>query len=306
VSVTVIGMADALRAPGALFNPLAPTRPGSCQVMLHILAGSRGTRATAHPPAPSRPLGGRRLSVLVVFHVVTIQLVSVAPRFLAEHTSHVGKRRHDEMRALALGGVVGPAIFVLALIASSILREDYSQLHDFVSELGATGTSNAGLMNVAGFIPAGVCVFVFGVALTRLVATGPMGIVAGLLTAAFGIGIAVAGIYSCDAGCPRDGSIENLVHDRVSPLAFLLAILGCALWGLHLRRTGRWGSLWAYSLATSGLALVFFALLAQSLEAQYLTGLWQRLLLVCLFAWCTVFGIKAHHSSGAGSRAPSP
>jgi hypothetical membrane protein len=56
------------------------------------------------------------------------------------------------MRTLALGGVAGPAIFSVATLACAALRPQYSHLANVISELGATGTSNALLMNYAGFV----------------------------------------------------------------------------------------------------------------------------------------------------------
>jgi hypothetical membrane protein len=49
-----------------------------------------------------------------------------------------------------LGGVAGPILFSVVVVVSAALRVDYSHIADFISELGATGTPHADLMNYAG------------------------------------------------------------------------------------------------------------------------------------------------------------
>ncbi len=59
------------------------------------------------------------------------------------------------MRILLLGGVIGPVLFTLVVVVAAAMRADYSHVHQFISELGATGSSHADFMNYAGFVPAG-------------------------------------------------------------------------------------------------------------------------------------------------------
>ena len=206
------------------------------------------------------------------------------------------------MRIVALGGVAGPVLFSLTAIISAGLRPDYSHIRNFISELGATGTSYAALMNYAGFVPAGAMLTAFGVALATSLPRDPFSGVTSMLVALFGAGVAVSGIFSCDAGCPRaGGSLENLIHNRIAPAAFLCAIVGTGVGGLRFRRFPEWRNLSRYSLLTSAVALGFLVALAGSFESRLLTGLWQRLLLATLFSWCAIVGLRAF----ARSRSPS-
>lgn len=198
------------------------------------------------------------------------------------------------MRALALGGAVGPALFAAVTLGCAHLRPGYSHVHQFISELGATGTAHAWIMRCAGFVPAGLLLAGFGLSLGRLVPMNGLGVLPVALLTLFGVGIAVCGVFSCDPGCPNGtGSCHNLVHDRVAPLSFLAAILATGLLSLRFRRLPGWRSLWLYSAASSGLAFGFFVLMAGSLESRHLTGLWQRLLLATLYLWCAVVGVRA-------------
>ncbi len=206
------------------------------------------------------------------------------------------------MRLLAFGGIVGPALFVVVTIFSAALRPDYSHARQFISELGATGTPYAALMNYAGFVPAGLMLVGFGIALATILPASRWSLAAAALLALFGAGVAADGIMSCDPGCPQsEGSLENLLHNRIAPVAFLCAIIGAGIVGLDMRRVPAWRRLSRYSLLTSLVALGFLLALAASLETRLLTGLWQRFLLATLFSWCAVVGLQAHERRGRSS-----
>lgn len=199
------------------------------------------------------------------------------------------------MRLLALGGVAGPILFSVVVIVSAALRVDYSHIANFISELGATGTSHAGLMNYAGFLPAGLMLAAFGVALAKALPRRRAFVLAAILVTLFGAGVTASGIASCDPGCPQArGSVENLIHNRIAPFAFLCLIAGAGVLGIYFRSLPAWRSLSVYSLASSGVALLLFVALASSLDTRELTGLWQRLLLAVLFLWCAVVGLRAY------------
>lgn len=199
---------------------------------------------------------------------------------------------------LPLAGLAAPVLFTAVTILCAALRPDYDHASQFISELGATRTPHATLMNVAGFTPSGLLFALFGLSLARALPHGAAFVAVSVLMTLFGIGLAAAGVFSCDAGCPLDGSTEALVHDRVSIAAFLSAIAGVGLFGRAVRRAPGWRELSGYSLLSSALAFVFLAALVASVESRTLTGLWQRLMLGTLFLWCVVVGVRA-------SRAPT-
>jgi hypothetical membrane protein len=195
---------------------------------------------------------------------------------------------------LGLGGVVGPIVFVVVVLVAAALRPGYSHFTNFISELGATGTTNAAFMNYAGFVPAGLMLAAFGAALAWTLPKNRLAMVAAALVALFGSGVAASGFISCDPRCPQnEGSIENLVHNAIAPLSFLCLILGAGMLGIHFRRLSAWRAFSVYSLLTSALALCLLVALASSLDTRELTGLWQRLLLTVLFLWCAVIGLHA-------------
>jgi hypothetical membrane protein len=197
-------------------------------------------------------------------------------------------------------------LFTTVVVLCAALRPGYSHLSQFMSELGATGTPNAALMNVAGFIPTGLLIAAFGVALTRSLGSGVRSLLAGALVTLFGVGVFLAGIFSCDAGCPTGPgtTLEARTHDAVSIPAFISAILGIGLWGFEFRRRPGWDRIWKYSAASSAAAAVCLVATASSIDGRVLTGLWQRLLLGTLFVWYAVIAVRLY--TGAWTSASLP
>ena len=69
--------------------------------------------------------------------------------------------------ALAACGVAAPLVFTAAVIASSLNYPGYDNLRNFVSELGAVGAPGEAIMNYAVFLPYGILIIAFAVALNR-------------------------------------------------------------------------------------------------------------------------------------------
>ncbi len=200
------------------------------------------------------------------------------------------------LRYLSLGGIFGPLLFITLTISMAFLRPEYRHFTHFISELGATGTSNAKWMNYLGFIPSGIMIAGFGIALVGLLPAGNLGKVGAICITLFGIGMLAAGLYSCDVGCPRNGSWENNIHDQVSGPAFIFGILGMLLLGFAFRKLEAWRGLWIYSVVSALLAIGFLIGLISSLEAYQTTGTWQRLLIITIFLWCIMVGRKLFKS----------
>ena len=207
------------------------------------------------------------------------------------------------MRILALGGVAGPFLFAMAVLVSAALRPGYSHLTSPISELGAVGTPYAALMNYAGFVPAGLMLASFGIALAGILPRHRLTLTAALLVALFGCGLAASGVVSCDPGCPQTGgSLEQTLHNNIAPPMVLCLIIAAGIFGIQFRRLPAWRPQSIYSLFTSVVALVFLIAVINSLESRKLTGLWQRLLFAGLFFWCAVIALRAYRYSSS----PSP
>ena len=204
------------------------------------------------------------------------------------------------MRVLLLGGVAGPVVFALVVVFAASLRPEYSHIDQFISDLGATGSPHAAIMNYGGFVPAGLLVALFGLALSRVLPREPLVLFGAALVVLFGLGVATSGVVSCDPGCPQDGgSTENAIHNGVAPLAFMCLIIAAGLLARPFRTLSAGRGLAWYSAASSALGTLLLATLASTLETRHMTGAWQRLLLFVLFSWCAVVGVNAYKAFGA-------
>jgi len=199
---------------------------------------------------------------------------------------------------LSFGGLIAPILFTLMTIICASLRPGYSHANQFMSELAATGTSHADLMTYAGFIPSGLMCMAFGISLLLLLPKSILSRIAAILVMLFGIGVVAAGFYPCDEGCPQqDGSMANMIHNKVSGLAFLSMIVGILLNGIAFRKFNFWKSMWLYSVASALFATMFMVLLASSIESPVNKGLWQRLLLATIFLWMMIVAMKLFNFS---------
>ncbi|MDX1684090.1 MAG: DUF998 domain-containing protein [Saprospiraceae bacterium] len=202
------------------------------------------------------------------------------------------KKRHQ---SLALGGIAGPVIFTIVIIIGAALRSDYNHLHNFISELGATGTSNAWLMNYVGFLASGILITLFGIALISSLPKKAMTMTGSILILLFGVGMFFDSFFSCDPGCPPNGSQEALMHDGISFFMFLFAIIGTILLGLSFRKLPLWKGFSTYSIVTGIVALIFLILMIYSMDSRVLTGLWQRLHLLTVFLWMVLIGLHIYN-----------
>ncbi|MEQ8878976.1 MAG: DUF998 domain-containing protein [Cyclobacteriaceae bacterium] len=202
--------------------------------------------------------------------------------------------KRTNLKNLALGGLFGPLIFVLATLVNASLRSDYNHASQFISELGATNTSNAIFMNLSGFLPFGLLMVGFGVSLFSLLPKGISFRFGSLLVLVFGLGVILAGLFSCDAGCPDVGSKENNIHNQVSAVAFFSAIIGTGIFGISFRNHSDWKPVWVYSILTFIVSAGFLAAMINSIEASTLNGMWQRMLLLTLFVWFGVIGVRMY------------
>ncbi len=71
------------------------------------------------------------------------------------------------VRTAVLGGVAGPVLFTIVTILAAAGTPGYSHAANFVSELGVPGAPHAPAINYAGFVPAGLLLGAFGLALGR-------------------------------------------------------------------------------------------------------------------------------------------
>jgi hypothetical membrane protein len=193
-------------------------------------------------------------------------------------------------RWLALGGVIGPILFVVAFTVGGVMRPGYSPIHQAISDLGVD--SNAWLLNVS-LVLLGLLLIAFAFGFERSLRPSLSQIwrwVCAVLLACTGLGFAVAGIFT---EAPATVAIHWMVG---MPLLVLGAVVGFFLTGLTLRREGQWRGWSAYTLVASLVTLVLIASMfwvftpGTTLAPARLGGLMERVLFIEILAWYVAFG----------------
>ncbi len=189
-------------------------------------------------------------------------------------------------RLLAVGGIAAPIVFTSVFAILSLLRPGYSQVSDFVSDLGVG--PNAAVQN-ANFVVFGVLVIALALALVQSLPTPrrrttDAGVV---LMMVFGLGVLLAGVFPEDyaGGGP---------HTGVSSTAFLASILASTLVGWGLRKADpAWRRYATYSLVSGILAFGVLIVFKIAVGGPY-QGAAQRAFLAVPWIWVGATGIQVY------------
>jgi hypothetical membrane protein len=201
--------------------------------------------------------------------------------------SESGPKDRRLKSALAAGGVVGPAVFVIDWAVLGTQRADYRPVDDAISRLAEIGASTRPEMT-AGFIVYGAGLVCYGIALRRDLpgSAGWLGI---------GTGLATFGVALFPLGHPTSGAI----HAGFAVLGYIGLSALPLVAARRLRLQGR--------TTTARLATVAGAVSAAFLLASVVGGpghgLTQRIGLTVGDAWVgvTAFNLIRHRADG-GSR----
>ena len=175
------------------------------------------------------------------------------------------------VRLLALGGVIGPVVFVVSWALAGATTSGYSNVDGAISDLAAVDASTQVAMTVS-FVVFGVGVIAFGFALREVLAGHAW--LAAIVTGACTIGVAAT---------PLHGWSGDEVHGTFAVLGYT-AIVGVPLLAAApLAAAGRPG--WArVSVVVAAISAV--CLVATTTGTAH--GLWQRLGLTVADAWIVV------------------
>lgn len=179
--------------------------------------------------------------------------------------------------------MLGALAVVLLTVVGGANFPNYSHASQFISELGADGAPNARIINLAGFLPAGVLIIAFAFfawrSLPRSGATtfGMAGLVL------FALGYLVAVVFPCEPGCrPAEPTLSQAIHNLFGLAGYLIAPPSLFLLGWQARRWGRATHLSVLGFIGAGLALL--GLLFLSPEFKYV-GVAQRVLEGSVLTW---------------------
>lgn len=211
--------------------------------------------------------------------------------YFMETGSMTNNQRTDEnitLRFLGICGMIAPILFMILVIIGSLLRPDYSQFQNFVSDLGVG--SNSYIQNI-NFIIFGLLSICLGLGL-RISLTSPSGktFKAGVwMVVLFGLGIIFAGLFPEDYG-------SGVLHTAASALAFLFIIAAQLLiWHGLKGIENNWGMYSKYSLISGLLSIIFLVLLRIAIaDYNMYQGLAQRAFLAIPWIWIGLTGLKLY------------
>ena len=141
----------------------------------------------------------------------------------------VGTDAVDRVRLARWLAIATVAMGLLVLFGGAVVKPDYSQVSQYISELNATGTARAVEIGVLGFAVLGLLLAAF------LLVAAPVARVKGASRAGYWLlwsqPIAYLGavIVPCDAGCPAEGSISQGLHNLLGVLTYPAAGIGFLL-----------------------------------------------------------------------------
>lgn len=192
--------------------------------------------------------------------------------------------------------VAGVGVLFAAVVWGGVVYPGYDHARQFMSELGATGAVTGSRVSRWGFVPNGVLVAVFSLLAAWILRRNALAVVACLLLAGNGIGMAGAGVYPCDFECSRsDPSAAALLHDLFGGLGYLCAILGVGLASLWARKSD---APWLAPLGVVVLIVSVIGFYGVVAEVE-LAGLFQRAMETALavfmlaLGWALTKGLRA-------------
>ena len=204
----------------------------------------------------------------------------------------IGKRTTGAGRAAslaALGGVIGPVLFVILVVVAGVAYDGYSHVTQKISELGGEGAEHAILQNL-NFAILGVLILGFSWALARTIGPSHLG---PALVGYFGL-VLVAHVWvPCDLGCKGETTI-GLVHNVTGLSGFIASIAGMLLLARRWREDPTWRPHARFTRAAVSIALagLVWFVITQAADIQSFAGIAQRTFTSALLLWIAVTAWK--------------
>jgi hypothetical protein len=183
--------------------------------------------------------------------------------------------------------------------------ENYSHLSQLISESYAIGTPYGVWLRYFGFIPSGICLFLFSImAIQQLPKSGNTTIALAGIGIFYGLGTVVVSIFPCSEGCETavaDPVLSQMIHNLSGMLTYLVVPVCLIVLG-NAART--WPN--ARNVATTGIicgltAIIFVALLTINIHSPY-TGLYQRIVEGSILLFILITANYLHKEGSPGGR----
>lgn len=194
----------------------------------------------------------------------------------------------DMRGVLALSGVVGPLVLVVAEVIAAASQSDYDFVRDSISSLAMTPL---GWVQTIGFLAIGLLIEIFAAGLfLNMHRKAGFGLSITLL-GFFGFGLLLIGAFRTNpvGGMP---TVEGTIHDAAGASVIWLFLGAVLLLLPSMKSDPRWENVFHYTVVTSVLAL------ALAIGYPFLPGkpdwfgLYERLLVGNAVVWVEVVAIQ--------------
>ncbi len=186
---------------------------------------------------------------------------------------------------LSIAGMLGPVIFIAADFATARATPQYNYVVDSISSLAWT---RLGFIQTIGFLAIGLLIELFVAGLFFSI-RGRRGFNIGLTVLIFfGFGLLMVGAFHTN----RVGmeTFEGVIHIQVAKIIFWLFPVAVLFVAPTLRRDPYWGSLFWYSIAAAGIAIIMMVSTVWLAEENWF-GLFERLLVADEIIWVEIMAI---------------
>jgi hypothetical membrane protein len=193
---------------------------------------------------------------------------------------------------------MGATFVVLLTWLGGLGFPNYSHLSQYISELGASGAPHESWIRFAGFLPAGLLLWLFAWAAFKALPNSSLASFGLLGIAAYAAGYVAAAFFPCDFGCrPQSPSRAQVVHNFVGLVGYVMAPLAIAALASAARS---WpGAHRLPVLGSIAAALSLAGLLTLSPQSP-LVGLSQRVIEASVLLWVLACALYVHRqTSGA-------
>jgi len=189
---------------------------------------------------------------------------------------------------LALAGIVGPVVLVIANITASLSVPDYNMVHDSISSLAWTPM---GWLQSIGFLVIGLLMEIFVAGLLFSI-RGAWGFSAGIgFLVCFGFGLLLIGAFREDP-LGSQHSIQGMIHTVAAATVFSIFPVASLLISISLRKDPYWKGLFNHTIVTTSLASAFaIGYLCLSDELGWI-GLYERILVANIVIWVEIMAIR--------------
>lgn len=175
---------------------------------------------------------------------------------------------------------------LLLTVVGGATFPNYSHASQFISELGASGAPNARIINLAGFLPAGLLLTAFAFFAWRSLPRSRATTIGLLGLALFALGYLAAVVFPCEPGCrPAQPSLSQALHNFFGLAGYITAPLSLFILGWKARMWPGARHLSALGFISGGLALLGLQFLSP--DFRYV-GIAQRVLEGSVLAWIVV------------------